>query len=511
MPRRGRDRTAGAVSGAGGAAARGAGASGGGGPGLVTLVGAGPGDPGLLTERGRAALAAADDVVYDALVSERIVAGCGGRRHFVGKRAGAQALPQAGIEALLIRLARAGRRVCRLKGGDPFLFGRGGEEVEALERAGVAYQVIPGVTAALGAAAYCGAPLTHRERSSSVAFCTGHAEPVPVPAADTIVYYMAAAQLARVAAAVLAAGWPASTPVLIVRDATLPQQRSTATDLGRIRAGAVTAVSPSVIVVGGAAARPAADGRAAGGRAAGAGWYAQRRKVLVTGLRAEPFAHLGEVIHTPLIDTAPAADPTAVRSAIGRLGAGPAAGAGAFDLIAFASRPAVEHFARELLDAGRDARALAGAAIAASGEATAAALARFGLRADVTGDGSGAGGLERACAAAGVRGARILLPASDLTRPALADGLRAAGARVEVVTCYRTVPRPDPVRQELAGIDAAAFSSPSGVAAFRALYGGDPPAGLQLLALGELTAQAVRNAYPNRAVRVLPRRPEKFM
>ncbi len=495
MPRRRRDRTAGAVSGAGGAAAGSAGACGGGGPGLVTLVGAGPGDPGLLTERGRAALAAADDVVYDALVSERIVAVCGGRRHFVGKRAGAQALPQAGIEALLIRLAGAGRRVCRLKGGDPFLFGRGGEEVEALERAGVAYRVIPGVTAALGAAAYCGAPLTHRERSSSVAFCTGHAEPVPVPAADTIVYYMAAAQLARVAAAVLDAGWPASTPVLIVRDATLPQQRSTATDLGRIRGGAVTAVSPSVIVVGGAARS-----------GAGGGWYAQRRKVLVTGLRAEPFAHLGEVIHTPLIDTAPAADRTAVRRAIGRLGAGPAAGAGAgaFDLIAFASRPAVEHFAREVLDAGRDARALAGAAIAASGAATAAALARFGLRADVTGDGSGAGGLVRACAAAGVRGARILLPASDLARPALADGLRAAGARVEVVTCYRTVPRPGPARQELAGIDDAAFSSPSGVAAFRALYGGDLPAGLQLLALGELTAQAARNAYPHREVSVLP-------
>ena len=459
------------------------------GPGRVTLVGAGPGDPGLLTERGRDALAAADDVVYDALVSERIVAACRGRRHFVGKRAGVRALPQAGIEALLVRLARAGRRVCRLKGGDPFVFGRGGEEVEALQRAGVEYQVIPGVTAALGAAAFCGAALTHRERSSSVAFCTGHAEPVPVPAVDTIVYYMAAASLARVAAAVLAAGWPASTPVLIVRDATLPQQRSTATDLGRIRAGAVTAASPSVVVVGGAAAGAAADG----------GWYARRRKVLVTGLRAEPFVHLGEVIHTPLIDTAPAADRAAVRRAFGRLGAGPAA----FDHVAFASRAAVDHFTRELLGAGRDARALAGVTVAAAGAATAAALARFGLRADVTGDGSGAAGLAAACAAAGVRGARILLPASDLTRPALAGGLRAAGNAVEVVTFYRTVPRPDPVREELAGIDVAAFSSPSGAAAFRALYGGGLPAGLELLALGELTAQAVRDAYPRRAVRVL--------
>ena len=463
--------------------------SGAGGRGRVTLVGAGPGDPGLLTERGRDALAAADDVVYDALVSERIVAACRGRRHFVGKRAGVRALPQAGIEALLVRLARAGRRVCRLKGGDPFLFGRGGEEVEALERAGVEYQVIPGVTAALGAAAFCGAALTHRDRSSSVAFCTGHAEPVPVPAVDTIVYYMAAASLARVAAAVLAAGWPASTPVLIVRDATRPQQRSTATDLGRIRAGAVTAASPSVIVVGGAAAGAAADG----------GWYARRRKVLVTGLRAEPFLHLGEVIHTPLIDTAPAADRAAVRRALGRLGAGPAA----FDHVAFSSRAAADHFTRELLDAGRDARALAGVGVAAAGAATAAALARFGLRADVTGDGSGAEGLAAACAAAGVRGARILLPASDLTRPALAGGLRAAGNAVEVVTFYRTVPRPDPVREELTGIAMAAFSSPSGAAAFRALYGGRLPAGLELLALGELTAQAVRSAYPHRAVRLL--------
>ena len=155
--------------------------------GRVTLVGAGPGDPGLLTQRGREALMVADDVVYDALVSERILALCNSRRHFVGKRAGVQTVSQVDIEALLVQLALAGRNVCRLKGGVPFVFGRGGEEVEALEHAGIEHEVIPGVTAALGAAAYCGVPLTHRERSSSVAFCTGHAEPVPVPAVDTIV------------------------------------------------------------------------------------------------------------------------------------------------------------------------------------------------------------------------------------------------------------------------------------------------------------------------------------
>ncbi len=457
------------------------------GAGRVTLVGAGPGDPGLLTERGRAALLAADDVVYDALVSERTVASCTARRHFVGKRAGRQGLPQEEIQALLVRLARCGRRVCRLKGGDPFLFGRGGEEVEALQRAGIAYEVVPGVTAAAGAAAYCGVALTHRERSSSVAFCTGHAEPIPVPAVDTIVYYMGAASLARVAAAVLAAGWPAATPVLIVRDATLPDQESTLTSLEGIRAGSVAAASPSVVIVGGAA-EAAFD-------ASQGGWYAARPKVLVTGTRTEPFAHLGEPIHTPLVNTVPAADRNAVRRAIERLDR--------FDHVAFTSRNAVDHFLNELRAAGRDARALAGRTVAAVGEATAAALSRRGLAADVVGAGTGAEGLLAACAAAGVRGARILLPASDRARGTLADGLRDAGNRVEVLVVYRTVTRADPVREELAGISLVAFSSPSGVAAFRDLYGRRLPEHLCFVALGELTARAARDAYRRHSIRVL--------
>ena len=455
--------------------------------GRVTLVGAGPGDPGLLTGRGRAALLAADDVVYDALVSERIVASCRARRHDVGKRAGRHTLAQDEINALLVNLARAGRSVCRLKGGDPFLFGRGGEEVEALQRAGVEHEVIPGVPAALGAAAYCGVALTHRDRSSSVAFCTGHAETVPVPAVDTIVYYMAAASLARVAAAVLAAGWPAATPVLIVRDATLPDQESTLTSLERIRAGGLAASAPSVVIVGGAA-EAAFD-------AAKGGWYAARPKVLVTGTRTEPFAHLGEPIHTPLVDTVPAADRSAVRRSIERLDQ--------FDHVAFTSRNAVEHFLRELQAAGRDARALAGLTIAAVGTATAAALSRRGLAADLIGDGGGAGGLVAAYAAAGVSGARVLVPTSDRALDTLADGLRAAGCRVAVPVVYRTVPRPDPVREELAGISLVAFSSPSGVAAFRGLYGARLPEHLAMVALGGLTARAARSAYPGHAVREL--------
>ena len=209
----------------------------------------------------------------------------------------------------------------------------------------------------------------------------------------------------------------------------------------------------------------------------------------------EPFAHLGEPIHTPLVDTAPAADRNAVRRAIERLEE--------VEHVAFTSRKAVDHFLRELRAAGRDARALAGRTIAAVGEATAAALSRRGLAADLTGAGHGAEGLLDAYAGAGVSGARILLPVSDLARDTLADGLRAAGNRVEVVTVYRTVARADPVREELAGISLVAFSSPSGVAAFRELYGERLPAHLEIVALGELTARAARDAYPHHVVRAL--------
>lgn len=453
--------------------------------GRVILVGAGPGDPGLLTERGHAALMAADDVVYDALISERMIASCSGRRHFVGKRAGMQTLPQAEIEALLVQLARAGRNVCRLKGGDPFLFGRGGEEVEALERAGIEYQVIPGVTAAIGAAAYCGMALTYRAHSSSVAFCTGHAEPIPVPAVDTIVYYMGAASLAQIAEAVLTAGWSSSTLVQIVQDATLPQQQSTMSDLGKIQAGEVAAASPSIIVIGAAVAAASARG----------GWYTRRPKVLVTGLRAEPFASMGEVIHTPLLVTRAVADRGMIRCALGRLSE--------IDHIAFTSRTAVNYFMRNLLEANLDTRALAGCTIGAVGDKTAAALASFALRADLIGDGSGAEELLAAYKAAGVCGARILVPSSDLTRTTLAEGLRAAGNRVEVLTIYVTMPRSDPVREELSGIAQVAFSSPSGVDAFCTLYGEQLPADLQIVALGELTARAAKEAYPHHTVCLL--------
>ena len=448
--------------------------------GRVTLDGAGPGDPGLLTQRGREALMVADDVVYDALVSERILALCNSRRHIVGKRAGVQAVPQADIEALLVRLALSGRNVCRLKGGDPFLFGRGGEEVEALERAGIEHEVIPGVTAALGAAAYCGVPLTHRERSSSVAFCTGHAEPVPVPAVDTIVYYMAAASLARVAAAVLSAGWPAATPVLIVRNATLPNQESVLTSLERVRSEGVVTTSPSLVIVGGASELKL--------EASKLGWYSGRSKVLITGTRTEPFAHLGEAIHTPLLETAPAENQIVVRQAIDRLAE--------FDHLVFTSSHAVEYFLRQLGISGLDTRALAGRMIAAVGKTTAKALAYRGLATDMIGFGNGAQGLLAAYTAAKISGVRILLPASDLARETLAEGLRAAGNRVDVVTFYQTVTRPDLVPEDLTGISFVAFSSPSGVTAFQKLYGSRLPAHLRIVALGELTSRAAGDAYP---------------
>ncbi len=448
--------------------------------GRVVLVGAGPGDPGLITERGLAALIDADEVVYDALVSARTISLAQGRRHFVGKRSGQQELSQEEIESLMVRLARTGSNVCRLKGGDPFLFGRGGEEVEALELAGIEYEVIPGVTAAMGAGAYSGTALTHRDRSSSIAFCTGHAGPIPVPAVDTIVYYMGSASLLNIAESVIEAGWPAGTPVQIIRNATLPQQQITMSNLGQIQAKKVSALSPSVIIVGGAAA---------GARRS---WYERRSKVLVTGLRTEPFAHIGEVIHTPLITIGAAANRAAVRRAIDRLHD--------TDHIVFTSRTSVDYFLRELLASGQDIRALANCTLAAIGDSTVEALSRFALCADLVGNGSGAEGLLSVYRAARVCGSRILLPTSDIARITLAEGLRAEGNQVEVLTVYQTRRNDNPILEDLSSFTHLALSSPSGVDAFHALYGEKLPSNMQIIVLGELTAEAVHKVYPNHEV-----------
>ncbi len=232
--------------------------------GHVSLVGAGPGDPGLLTRKAAIALKRADLVLYDALVDERVVAlARRAQRFYVGKRAGRHALTQEEIQAVLVGQARRGRRVVRLKGGDPFVFGRGGEEAQALARAGIAYDVIPGVSSAIAAPASAGIPLTHRDHASAFLVVSGHDQEVFAaaigalkPDAITIVIMMGFGRRQAIARQLLDAGWQTTTPAAIVANGTLPSQDTWRGTLEQVASGeaAIETDGPAVIVVGAVAA-----------------------------------------------------------------------------------------------------------------------------------------------------------------------------------------------------------------------------------------------------------------
>ena len=517
---------------------------------FVSLIGAGPGDPELITVRGQRALAAADVVIHDDLVDRRLLIACAGRPVYgLGDRRAPAAERQRRLYTLLAEQARAGRRVAHLKGGDPLLYGRGAEEIQFLRAAGIRYEVVPGITAAVGAAAYAELPLTRRRRASSVALSTGHTGQLAVPEADTLVYYMAAARLPEVAQRVLARGRPPDTPVALVRNASRPEQSVSTLTLaeaarlappdpplvavigpggapvaGELEPAAAEVIAayrlpaaqadapsrtdgmppagrPAVSRCGASAAgsapeadpapepvlAPAAD-TGPGVRRAPDSWFAAARKVLVTGTTAAPYRHLGELVHTPLIAIADPEDWQPLDAALDRIAS--------YSLVAFTSRYAVAALLERLLARGADARRLAHARLAAVGRSTAAALRGRGLAAEVVARDENSSGLLAALRAAGpLAGECVLLPRSSLAGDTLPEALRAAGAEVTAVTAYRNMPVPDPVEVDLASLDAVLFSSPSTVEAFRSLYGEQLPAALALWCRGPRSRRAAHAAF----------------
>ena len=411
--------------------------------GSVDLVGAGPGDPGLITRLGAECLARAEVVVYDHLVNRRLLdlAPASAELILAGKRAGKCVLRQPEINALLVERAKAGRRVVRLKGGDPFLFGRGAEEAEALAAEGVRFRVVPGVTAGLGATAYAGISVTHRGTASAVAFVTGHnggdgeASGIDWTALaafpGTLVVYMGVARLRASCEALMAAGKPPETPSALVRNGSLASQRTVSSPLGGL-ADAVERSgvgSPAIVVIG-----EVVDHRDR------LPWFERLplfgKTIVVTRPAGESdgssriLEALGaDVLIAPTVEILPPEDLGPVDSAIDRLDG--------FDWLVFTSVNGVRHFLGRLMGTGHDLRALGRIKLAAIGPATAEALAAFHLRADLVPESYRSEALAEALIRH-VRGGRVLLARADRGRAVLKDELERV-AQVEQVAVYRNV------------------------------------------------------------------------
>ena len=443
--------------------------------GLVSLVGAGPGDPGLLTVLGRERLRSADLVVYDRLVNAALLAEVRpeAARVYVGKVAGDHAASQTDIERTLIEGAQAGKAVVRLKGGDPFVFGRGGEEAEALAAAGIPFEVVPGVTSAVAAPAYAGIPVTHREVASSFAVVTGHEDESKAQSVidwqalargpDTVVFLMARRSLASVCERLVEHGRRSDTPAALIESASTPQQCVVEAPLAQLAAAADAAGigAPAVLVVGQVVSLRAK-----------LRWFDERplfgKRVLVTRTRtqasemARRLAREGaEPIEFPTIEVKPSPGP-ATEDAVAGLAEG------RYDWAILTSTNGVDALFRALEGAGHDSRVFGGVQVGAIGPATAAALARRGIRADVVPSSYVAEALLAALAEHRMEGARVLLARAEGGRPVLPDGLRSRGATVDDAPLYvsRRPASADPevlARLQRGEVDIATFSASSTV------------------------------------------------
>jgi len=472
------------------------------------LVGAGPGDPDLITLRGAAVLREADVVVYDALAARSLLelAPAAAERVNVGKRGHDEPTrSQSDINALLVRLAREGKTVVRLKGGDPFVFGRGGEEASACVDAGVPFEVVPGVSSVIGALAYAGIPITDRRHSASFAVVTGHKDPTRVSeetrwrelagAADTLVILMGMKNLEALIDRLQQGGRGPDTPAAAIMNGTLPTQRVVEAPLGEL-VGAVTEAglgAPAAIVIGEVV-----------GLRKKLAWYDRRplfgRRVLVTraadqaaGIVRALRAAGADPVEMPMIETVAAADQSAVDAALRSLGD--------YDGLLLSSVNAVRFLSARARELGISLSANA-PAVACVGPQTADAAREQGLVVAVTPASrfDAAGLVEAVESVWGGRGRRYLLPQAESARPTLHAGLCAAGATVDAVTVYRTVAPIDhspALRQRLVRgeLDALTFTSPSTVTNFVALLDDESlraARACRTAAIGPVTADALR-------------------
>jgi uroporphyrinogen III methyltransferase/synthase len=476
---------------------------------VIYLVGSGPGDPGLFTLKGVRCMKEADVVVYDRLAPRALLgyARPEAEKIYVGKKPGNPTMSQEEINDLLVEKGRAAMTVVRLKGGDPYIFGRGGEEALALNRAGLPFEIVPGVTSGVAAPAYAGIPVTHRNVATSVAFVTGHEDPTKgsqdvdweklANGADTLVLYMGVGPLEEISKELIAAGRNPDTPVACVRWGTVPEQRTITGTLQDI-ADRVTEAGlkpPAIIVIGDVVAL----------REKGLDWYEQRplfgRRVVVTRARAQAgelcanLEKLGAEVHEfPTIEISPPEDFGPLDAAIRDLDS--------FGLIVFTSVNGVEAFLKRLQHHGLDIRALPrDAKVAAIGPATAERIEQAELRVDVVPEEYRAESLIEALGSYPLAGERVLIPRAKVAREVLPEMLREAGAEVVVPPAYESVPLSEgkeevSLRLQSGEIDCVTFTASSTVENFAGAFGAEEAARLlsetRVVCIGPITAATAR-------------------
>jgi len=483
--------------------------------GVVYLVGAGPGDPGLMTARSLELIGSADAIYYDRLIPAGALDGAREEAElaYVGKAPGEPSVPQEEIGERLITAAREGKSVVRLKGGDPFVFGRGGEEGEALREAGIEFEVVPGITAGVAATAYAGVPVTHRDDASAVAFVTGHEDPEKEESAldwealarfpGTLVFYMGVKRLAGNAAALINAGREESEPAAAIERGTMDGQRTVVATLGTL-AEAVEreqVKAPALIVVGKVVERRE-----------DLAWIERRplhgKRVVVTRARAQAsglakrLRGLGaEVVELPAIRIEPRIESEEVQSAVAQIGD--------YSLVVLTSPNGVRLLFGAMRNAGLDARALshpeqqragevgsASTTVAAIGPGTARALAKVGISADIVPERFVAESLVESLAAVDVSGKRVLVARAAEARDVIPEHLADRGAEVDVVALYETVrEEPDPAAVEAAqDADYVTFTSSSTVRNLTEALGDRFPANARIASIGPVTSESAHDA-----------------
>ncbi|MGZ3563302.1 MAG: uroporphyrinogen-III C-methyltransferase [Vulcanimicrobiaceae bacterium] len=473
--------------------------------GKVFLVGAGPGDPGLLTLRAAQALQSADVLLYDALASDPTVAiapaSC--EKIYVGKRGGDHALPQAEIEALMVRKAREGKRVVRLKGGDPFVFGRGGEEAQTLREAGVPFEIVPGITSAIAAPAYAGIPVTHREHNVAFTVVTAHEDPSKSASTldwskladphQTLVLLMAMGNLPAIVTQLRENGLSGDRPVAVIKEGTRPTQETLVATLdtivGEVERAGIGA--PAIVIVGEVASLRDQIR-----------WFDTSplfgKRVLVTRPQAqsESFVHalwsLGaEPVLAPAIAIGPPDDPHPAHAAIDRLHE--------YAWVVFTSGNGVAAFFDRLDSLDADARYIGRTRVAAIGPKTAETLAKHGVKADLLPAQYVSEEIGRALIEATRDGDRVLIYRAQEARDVLPQMLADADRKPEVVAAYKTSFAHDPqFAEKVARCDILTFTSASTVHGFVANLGGadaarEASSGKLVACIGPVTAEAVRS------------------